>query len=40
MDFAKLQKINQLAKSLLDHGFARSSDEAYERARKIVEEKK
>jgi len=40
MDFSKIQKINNLAKSLLDHGFAKSADEAYERARRIVETKK
>jgi len=40
MDFVKLQKINRLAKSLLEHGFAKSADEAYERARRIVEEEK
>ena len=40
MDFVKLKKINNLAKSLLEHGFSKSADEAYERARKIVEAEK
>ena len=40
LDFAKIQKINKLAKDLLDHGFAKTSNEAYERAKKIVESKK
>ena len=40
MEWQKIQKINSLAKSLLDNGFADSSDEAYERAKKIVETEK
>ncbi len=40
MEWQKIQKINNLAKSLLEHGFANNSDEAYERAKKIVETEK
>ncbi|MCH8874945.1 hypothetical protein IH824_19660 [candidate division KSB1 bacterium] len=39
-DKKREEKINKLAKDLLDHGFAKTSNEAYERARKIVETKK